>query len=135
MPKRIAIDTNLWLSHVLNGFKSNLTSILEDENVDIITSPELTAELFGVLARPKFAGKISPEAIESFRQLFEQAVIEVAIHSEITECRDPKDNHLLALCLDAELDFLLTGDGDLLVLHPFHDTQILKVAEYRAIFG
>lgn len=134
MPKsiRIAIDTNLWVSHVFNQFQSHLNAILEDEDVEIVTSPELTRELFTVLNRPKLQGKISPQIVATFRLLYEQSTLNVEVTSEITDCRDPKDNYLLGLALDAELDFLLTGDSDLLVLDPYGKTRILKIADYVA---
>jgi putative PIN family toxin of toxin-antitoxin system len=35
-------------------------------------------------------------------------------YSKIAQCRDPNDNHLLALALDGAALFLVTGDQDLL---------------------
>jgi putative PIN family toxin of toxin-antitoxin system len=129
-PTRIAIDTNLWVSHVFNQFQSHLSSILEDENIEIITSTELTQEIFEVLNRTKFQSKISTSLLATFRELYEQATVNVVITTEVFDCRDPKDNHLLALSIDGDLDYLLTGDADLLVLDPYGKTRILKAAPY-----
>lgn len=38
---------------------------------------------------------------------------------EITDCRDPKDNKFLELAVAVNAACLITGDKDLLVLHPF----------------
>ena len=134
MPKiiRIAIDTNLWVSHVFNQFQSHLNAILEDKDVEIITSPELTRELFAVLNRTKFQDKISPQLIVAFRILYEQSTLNVEVTSEVSDCRDAKDNFLLGLALDAKLDFLLTGDSDLLILDPYGQTRIMKIADFVA---
>ena len=45
--------------------------------------------------------------------------------AEVDVCRDPKDNHLLALALDGEAQYLITGDSDLLVR--VRDTEVAKV--------
>jgi putative PIN family toxin of toxin-antitoxin system len=129
-PVRIAIDTNLWVGYVLSHFKSQLRVILEDENVEIITSTELTHEIFEVLSRQKFREKISHGTISVFRELYEQSVLSIDTVSIVHVCRDPKDDFLLALALDGALDFLLTLDDDLLVLNPYGQTQILKITEY-----
>lgn len=39
---------------------------------------------------------------------------------EIRACRDPDDDHFLALALAAGAEWILTYDEDLLVLDPFH---------------
>jgi putative PIN family toxin of toxin-antitoxin system len=70
-PIRIAIDTNLWVSHVFNQFQSHLTVVLEDENVEIIASPALTREVFEVLNRSKFRTRISVD----FRKLGREVIV------------------------------------------------------------
>ena len=47
-------------------------------------------------------------------------------------CRDFKDDMFLELALAAKADFLITGDADLLALHPFNQTAILTPATYLA---
>lgn len=42
--------------------------------------------------------------------------LSIDIRSEVSLCRDEKDNYLLALAKDSQADFLMTGDKDLLVL-------------------
>jgi predicted nucleic acid-binding protein len=56
-----------------------------------------------------------------------------SVVSSVTLCRDEKDNFLLSLARDAQADYLLTGDKDLLVLRTFEKTQILTIAEFRKI--
>ncbi|NJN21258.1 MAG: putative toxin-antitoxin system toxin component, PIN family [Leptolyngbya sp. RL_3_1] len=45
--------------------------------------------------------------------------------SEITVCRDPKDNMILELAVTGEANLIITGDEDLLVLNPFQNIQIV----------
>ena len=50
-------------------------------------------------------------------------------------CRDVKDNYLLALSKDADADYLITGDKDLLVLKQFENTLIVTLAQFLEIIN
>jgi len=54
----------------------------------------------------------------------------IEITSEVSICRDPKDNYLLALAKDSQANFLITGDGDLLTLTSFEGTEILNYQDF-----
>src|SRR5690606_21818026 len=58
----------------------------------------------------------------------------IDVKSVVNECRDEKDNFLLALAVDSEADYLLTGDGDLLEIQQFNSTQILRITEFIEIY-
>lgn len=129
-PYKIVIDTNLWVSYLLNRRQSLLGQLLLSESIDIVTSQSLTDELFEVLNRPKFNGRFTSEQIQYFREDFALAVHHIQVISQVEICRDPKDNFLLALALDANADFLLTGDEDLLVLSQYNETAILTIRDF-----
>jgi uncharacterized protein len=54
----------------------------------------------------------------------------VAIIRHIQACRDPSDDKFLELALNGSADAILTGDEDLLALHPFHGIAILTPAAW-----
>jgi len=54
----------------------------------------------------------------------------VNVTSEISQCRDPKDNFLLSLAIDGKADYLLSGDKDLLVLKKIGNTEIKTISEF-----
>jgi len=54
----------------------------------------------------------------------------IKVESKITECRNPKVNFLLSLKIDGKVDFLVTGDSDLLVLKMIKDTVIIPWQEF-----
>ena len=56
----------------------------------------------------------------------------VLITERVEICRDPRDDKFLELALAGRADFLLTGDADLLALHPFRGTTILTPTAYLA---
>ncbi|WP_407919518.1 putative toxin-antitoxin system toxin component, PIN family [Chroogloeocystis siderophila] len=54
----------------------------------------------------------------------------VEITENMRECRNQKDNKVLALALNEESQYIVTGDKDLLVLHPFRSAIIITVEEF-----
>ena len=68
-------------------------------------------------------------------ELFARYVNSVTIVPQaamVRECRDPKDDKFLELALDGQADLLVTGDEDLLALHPWRGIPILSPANYLA---
>lgn len=45
-------------------------------------------------------------------------------------CRDPDDNHILAAIASGNVDCLVTGDEDLLVLKSFQEIPILRPSDF-----
>ena len=62
------------------------------------------------------------------RYAFRCTVLEVS--ETVADCRDPKDNMFLALAQAADAKLILTGDQDLLTLHPWRTIPILTPADY-----
>jgi predicted nucleic acid-binding protein len=48
----------------------------------------------------------------------------------IQVCRDPRDDMVLEVAVDGRADYVVTGDQDLLVLHPFEEIPIVKPATF-----
>ena len=55
--------------------------------------------------------------------LREATLIQVDVH--IGACRDPKDDKFLELAVTGQADCIVSGDQDLLVLHPFRGVPIV----------
>ena len=101
----------------------------------LLVSDETIAELDEVLRRPKFDKYVS----ESQRMEFLSALIREAkmidVVDVVTDCRDPKDNKFLELALSGQGSHIVTGDSDLLVLHPFRGITIVSSQPFLAILG
>ena len=67
------------------------------------------------------------------------AIHEVAtfidVKTKVNICRDPKDNFLLALALDSNADFLITGDSDLLEIEQIGKTRITTLTNSLEIIN
>lgn len=128
---RVVIDTNVWLSRLLINdsvsAKAVNKALLECE---ILVSEETLEELGDVLSREKFDRYVSLEDKEQFIRRLLQVTTIVPVLSEITDCRDPKDNKFLALALDSESDCIVSGDGDLLALSPWRGNKIVSPVSF-----
>jgi len=50
-------------------------------------------------------------------------------------CRDPEDDAILACALEAEVDYLVTGDADLLELKTFKGLRIITPRDFELLFN
>jgi len=93
-------------------------------------SDAVLREIAGVLARPKFARVLTEDRRREVLELLTAAALWVEPREEVRDCRDPKDNRYLELALAAGASAVLTGDEDLLVLHPWRGIQVLRPADF-----
>ena len=62
------------------------------------------------------------------------SVVEVVhVTRQVRACRDPNDDALLEVAVNGQAHCLVTGDKDLLVLHPYLRIPILTPAQFVAI--
>lgn len=69
-----------------------------------------------VVARPKLKGRILGSLLEELISSLAKHGELVKVSSVVELCRDPEDDHFLALCTDGKADLLITGDKDLVIL-------------------
>lgn len=123
---RIVVDTSVVVSALL--LPRSLPRQAFDAAVSrgkLLVSEFTAAELDNVLRRPKFNRYVSEEKrLEFFAALVREAE-EVEVKEVIAECRDPKDDKFLELAVSGNASHILSGDADLLVLHPFRGIAIL----------
>ena len=90
-------------------------------------------ELDSVFRRPKFDRYQDLDKRLSYLWSFLEAGKPIEVMDIVTDCRDPKDNKFLELALAGKADFIITGDADLLSLHPWPGIAILSPADYLAL--
>ena len=99
----------------------------------LLVSDKTIVELDDVLRRPKFDKYVSEtQRLEFLAALLREAEV-VEVVDVVTECRDPKDNKFLELALSGKGSHIVTGDSDLLVLHPFRGIAIVSPQSFLAI--
>lgn len=132
--KVFVIDTNTLISAFLLPNSTSRKAI--DKAIAqgiIVISNETINEFSDTFIRPKFDQYISLdlrlEIIEEFKFLSKLIKPKVSIIA----CRDPKDNKFLELAVSAKASYIITGDEDLLVLHPFKNISILTASTFLTI--
>lgn len=96
----------------------------------ILASDQTFAELANVVLRPRFERYARLAEREEFLEDFARNAEFVEIRELIVACRDPKDDPYLELAVNGGAECLVTGDEDLLVLHPFREIPILTARAF-----
>ncbi|MEZ4729461.1 MAG: putative toxin-antitoxin system toxin component, PIN family [Caldilineaceae bacterium] len=130
------LDTNLVISAALLD-TSYARKVFETALSlgEILLSQAVQTELSDVFMRSKFDRYVSP-----LRRLqFLANLIAIATTVQVTEtiriCRDPKDDKFLELAVSGQAVCIISGDKDLLVLHPFQGISILSPTDFLAQYS
>jgi putative PIN family toxin of toxin-antitoxin system len=129
--QRFVVDTNVLVSRLLLPDSMPGQAFAKAQRMgDLLVSDDTLSELAEVLSRPKFDKYLPAKERKKFFSLLAPLCIKVEIVQPIQACRDPRDDKFLELAVNGSADFILSGDADLLALHPFQDTPILSPVQY-----
>jgi putative PIN family toxin of toxin-antitoxin system len=125
---RVVVDTNVFVSAVLkdSSFPAMALRLVERRGV-LLKSQATEYQLFEVLARPYLADLISGHSLGWIKKLLAGAET-VRIAERIEACRDPTDDKFLELAVSGRAELIVSGDADLLALHPFRGIPIIAPA-------
>jgi uncharacterized protein len=128
---RAVLDSNVIVSGLgWSGAPALIVeAVLADELV-LVTSPPLLAELRRVLAYPKLA-KAIPEG-PRLADLIEMSSVVVEPVSVFAAADDESDNRILEAAVDGAADYIVSGDEHLLTLGTFQGIPILTPGEFVA---
>ena len=128
---RFVIDTNVIVSALI--FPSSPPRLAFNKAYDegkILASRVTILELEEVVNRKKFDKYISKEKRLQFIAKFFDDVEIIEIVEPVVACRDRKDDKFLELAVNGNADCIITGDRDLLILHPFRNIHIISPNEF-----
>ena len=128
---RVVLDTNVVVSAAL--FAPSRPQQVVDyiiERGTFLISEATLYEMGAVLLRPRFNRHASLERRKDFLNTLLLDAEQVEITHAITACRDPKDDKFLELALSGNASHIITGDHDLLALHPFRSIPIITPATF-----
>ncbi len=133
---RCVFDTNTVVSGLLfEQSKPGRALLIAFRHGEILLSQSTLEELADVLQRRKFDRYVTGSEREEFLEAFVDRATCVEPTEEIRLCRDRKDDKFLELAIGGNADFVISGDGDLLSLHPFRGISIMTSAEFLAASG
>ena len=129
---RYVIDTNILVSAVLIEGNPPDTGIrnIEDAGGRLVFSIETFEEFESVLMRPKFDRYVFSEKRREVLSLFASRGDFVLPDAIFTHCRDIKDNKFLDVAVAGGVDYLITGDKDLLVLKEIEGIPIMRMSDF-----
>ncbi|MCL6260956.1 putative toxin-antitoxin system toxin component, PIN family [Aquiflexum sp. TKW24L] len=135
MKNRFIFDTNSLVSSVLSPHSTNASALkIALKTGDVIISQNIWDEFNYVIFRNKFDRYFTVEQRNEILTLLKKKFVFFETQSNFKACRDPKDDMFLHLAVDAKAKCIVTGDPDLLVLHPFEGIPILTPAEFLEKF-
>jgi len=131
----VVLDTNVLISALIFG--ENPREILEKAirgELSICLSEEILSELCGVLQRPKF-GFPTTMVNQILSEL--AAIAELIVPSnEISEIKvDPTDNRVLECAMEAQAEYIGSGDDHLLDLREYSSIKIISPQQFLALPG
>lgn len=107
---------------------------IAEGKIKVIVTERLLEEIKDVAPRTRFEKYFKDNDLKVFLHYLESISSKIEITSDVNVCRDEKDNYLLALALDSNADYIVTGDKDLLSLGTFFKTKIIRFSKFNELF-
>jgi len=131
---RAVVDTNILVRAVIKpaGTVGPVLLRLRQGSYTLLYAQSLLEELVDVLNRPRIREKyeLTEQDIQTVVGLVLLRGEAVTPTERIAVCRDPKDDEFLEVAVTGEADVIVSGDQDLLVLHPFEGIPILPAVAF-----
>jgi len=129
LPITAVFDTNILFS--ATGWRGNPFQCVERARAGglrAFTCPELMEELAEKLQRGlHFSPDQVAETLADYLGFLRVTQISKAL---TPVCRDPDDNMVLECALEAQAEYIVSGDRDLLELKEFRGIRIVRAAEF-----
>ena len=91
----------------------------------LLASTATLRELVATLLSPRFDRYVPRERRDALFLRLAPLVELVEVVQQVRACRDPDDDKFLEVAVNGRADVLVSGDADLLALHPFRRIAIL----------
>ena len=132
MGNKTVFDTNVWVSYFMKGDFPGLVLLVKSHGVEFVRCADLTKELIDVLNRKKIRKHHEWPDYE-YIQFYEKLCKQVNTRREFTGCRDPKDNYLFDLAIQAKADYLVSGDRDVRETPVSKPLSVVSLTEFKRI--
>ena len=116
MSLRAVIDTNIWVSAIINptGYPARLRKAFEKGVFEIVVSEPILQEVAEVLWRPRIRSKygITEEDIKELLTLIEERADYALLSGNINICRDKDDNFIIETAIRGNTAYIVSRDDD-----------------------
>ena len=127
---KVIFDCNSWISFAMDGRLKKLELFLQNPQFHIYSCQELLTEFDNVSKYPKLQKYLKPDLVQKAQEAIFTFLLSFQNIERPSISRDPDDDYLLYFSEEYGLDFLVTGDKDLLVLKTYGNTKICTFAEF-----
>lgn len=126
---RLVVDTNLMVRALRSAGPARQFFKLAPLQHQVLYHAEQLGELRAVAARPRL--QIPVEAVIELVERFERygQRVESDVNAQL-DCRDPKDDYILALALAGSAEVILSEDDDLLALDPWRGIRVMRLFQF-----
>ena len=130
-PNRVVIDTNVFISALLNpvGTPRKVINIALSQYT-ILQSAATYQELESRINKKKFDRYLEKTDRLDFLLALKNKSLFVDILHETTICSDSDDNKFLELAVSGMARNIITGDNDLLIIETYQGIPIITPAEF-----
>jgi putative PIN family toxin of toxin-antitoxin system len=134
-PNRVVIDTNVFISALLNplGTPKKVINIAVSQ-FTILQSEATYQELATRISKKKFDKYLEKDDRLDFLSSLKNRSLFVDIWHETRVCSDLDDNKFLELAVSGMAQYIITGDKELLILNTYQGIPIITPAEFLVIF-
>ena len=121
----IVVDNNILISRLLvpGSVPGRAVPKAVDEAVLLVSEATLD-ELANILARAKCDLYVSLANRRRFILQFARIAELVPVLCRVEACRDPNEDKFLEVAINGDAELIMTGDRDLLALHPFMEIRV-----------
>ena len=127
---KVVLDSNIFVSSFF--WKGNPRKVFDrvTNGVDeLFITDEILDEITRVMSRKKF--NLNINEIKDYVNVIESYSIKLICKSKLKKIsRDIDDDKILQCGLEGNVDFIITGDDDLLVLKNYENIKIVTPKEY-----
>jgi putative PIN family toxin of toxin-antitoxin system len=136
---RVLLDTNQLVSSLLStqGLQAQLVDGWRRRDFVLCLAPKQLQEIGDVLARPKIVKRyrISSEDRQAFMELLRAEALLLPEARAPGVCSDPDDDAILGCAAGGAVDYLVTGDGDLLEVGRYEGVRIVTGREFLTVLS
>ncbi len=117
MVVRAVIDTNVWISSLLNplGFPAQIRKAFVEGAFTAVVSEPILEEIAHSLARPRIRRKyaVTDENILEFLILINERAEHVSLPGSVKICRDKDDDAVIETAIQGSARYIVSRDDDL----------------------
>jgi|SRR5271165_3565038 len=131
--ERVVFDTNVLISALLSTTSTPARALEVAITISQLVATSATLrELMVKLLSPRFDRYVSQQQRDALLLRLAPLIEIVEVVEPIRASRDSKDDKFLEAAVNGRADVVVSGDRDLLELHPFRGIAILTPKDYLA---